>query len=54
MPDEPIRLRPIEEADLEILRRFDTDPSSRALPVVRLPQPAYPPTPLGGGWLARP
>jgi hypothetical protein len=25
MPDEPIRLRPIEEADLDILRRFDTD-----------------------------
>ena len=29
MPDEPVRLRPIEEADLDILRRFDTDPSSR-------------------------
>jgi RimJ/RimL family protein N-acetyltransferase len=29
MPDEPIRLRPIEEADLDILRRFDTDPSTR-------------------------
>jgi RimJ/RimL family protein N-acetyltransferase len=29
MPEEPVRLRPIEEADLETLRRFDTDPSSR-------------------------
>jgi hypothetical protein len=29
MPDEPVRLRPIEEADLDILRRFDTDPSAR-------------------------
>jgi ribosomal-protein-alanine N-acetyltransferase len=29
MPDEPVRLRPIEEADLDTLRRFDTDPSSR-------------------------
>jgi hypothetical protein len=28
-PEEPVRLRPIEEADLDILRRFDTDPSSR-------------------------
>jgi ribosomal-protein-alanine N-acetyltransferase len=29
MPQEPLRLRPIEEADLDPLRRFDTDPSSR-------------------------
>jgi RimJ/RimL family protein N-acetyltransferase len=29
MPDAPIRLRPIEEADLDGLRRFDTDPSTR-------------------------
>jgi Acetyltransferase (GNAT) domain len=29
MPDEPVRLRPIEEADLDSLRRFDIDPSSR-------------------------
>ena len=29
MPDAPVRLRPIEEADLDALRRFDTDPSSR-------------------------
>jgi [ribosomal protein S5]-alanine N-acetyltransferase len=29
MPDEPVRLRPIEEADLDTLRRFDIDPSSR-------------------------
>jgi ribosomal-protein-alanine N-acetyltransferase len=29
MPEDPVRLRPIEEADLDILRRFDTDPSSR-------------------------
>jgi ribosomal-protein-alanine N-acetyltransferase len=29
MSDAPIRLRPIEEADLDTLRRFDTDPSSR-------------------------
>jgi [ribosomal protein S5]-alanine N-acetyltransferase len=29
MPDQPVRLRPIEEADLDTLRRFDTDPSSR-------------------------
>jgi [ribosomal protein S5]-alanine N-acetyltransferase len=28
MSEEPIRLRPIEEADLDPLRRFDTDPSS--------------------------
>jgi RimJ/RimL family protein N-acetyltransferase len=25
MPDEPVRLRPIEEADLDLLSRFDTD-----------------------------
>jgi [ribosomal protein S5]-alanine N-acetyltransferase len=29
MPEEPVRLRPIEEADLDALRRFDVDPSSR-------------------------
>ena len=29
MPDVPVRLRPIEGADLDVLRRFDTDPSSR-------------------------
>jgi ribosomal-protein-alanine N-acetyltransferase len=29
MPDEPVRLRPIEEADLDTLRRFDIDPSTR-------------------------
>jgi len=29
MPDDPVRLRPIEEADLDTLRRFDTDPSTR-------------------------
>jgi [ribosomal protein S5]-alanine N-acetyltransferase len=29
MPEEPVRLRPIEEADLDALRRFDIDPSSR-------------------------
>jgi ribosomal-protein-alanine N-acetyltransferase len=29
MPEEPVRLRPIEEADLDTLGRFDTDPSAR-------------------------
>jgi [ribosomal protein S5]-alanine N-acetyltransferase len=29
MPDQPLRLRPIEEADLDLLRRFDTDSSSK-------------------------
>jgi [ribosomal protein S5]-alanine N-acetyltransferase len=29
MSEEPVRLRPIEEADLDTLRRFDTDPSTR-------------------------
>jgi [ribosomal protein S5]-alanine N-acetyltransferase len=29
MPDVPVRLRPIGEADLDLLSRFDTDPSSR-------------------------
>jgi [ribosomal protein S5]-alanine N-acetyltransferase len=29
MPEEPVRLRPIEEADLDTLRQFDTDPSAR-------------------------
>jgi ribosomal-protein-alanine N-acetyltransferase len=29
MPEEPLRLRPIEEADLVTLRRFDTDPPAR-------------------------
>jgi len=29
MPDEPLRLRPIEEADLDVLSRLDTDPSTR-------------------------
>ena len=29
MPDELVRLRPIEEADLDTLRRFDTEPSAR-------------------------
>jgi RimJ/RimL family protein N-acetyltransferase len=28
MPDDPIRLRPIEEADLNLLRRLDTDPAA--------------------------
>jgi [ribosomal protein S5]-alanine N-acetyltransferase len=29
MSEEPLRLRPIKEADLDPLRRFDTDPSTR-------------------------
>jgi [ribosomal protein S5]-alanine N-acetyltransferase len=29
MPDAPVRLRPIEAADLDPLGRFDTDPSTR-------------------------
>jgi hypothetical protein len=29
MLEEPVRLRPIEEADLDPLRRFDIDPSSK-------------------------
>ena len=29
MPDEHVRLRPIEEADLDSLRRLDVDPGSR-------------------------
>jgi ribosomal-protein-alanine N-acetyltransferase len=29
MSEEPVRLRPIEEADLDTLRRFDIDPSTR-------------------------
>ncbi|HKO83071.1 MAG TPA: GNAT family protein [Actinomycetota bacterium] len=29
MPEESVRLRPIEEADLDTLRRSDSDPSSR-------------------------
>jgi len=29
MADGPVRLRPIEEADLDVLRRFDIDPSTR-------------------------
>ena len=29
MPDDPVRLRPIEEADLNLLRRLDTDPAAR-------------------------
>ena len=28
MADEPVRLRPIEEADLDLLSRFDTDPAA--------------------------
>jgi [ribosomal protein S5]-alanine N-acetyltransferase len=28
MPDDPVRLRPIEEADLNLLRRLDTDPAA--------------------------
>ena len=28
MPDEPVRLRPIEEADLDLLSRVDTDPAA--------------------------
>ena len=28
MPEEPVRLRPIEQADLDVLRRLDTDPSA--------------------------
>ena len=26
MPEEPVRLRPIEQGDLDVLRRLDTDP----------------------------
>ena len=39
MPDEPIRLRPIEEADLNLLHRLDTDPAASppAVRVDRLP-----------------
>ena len=29
MPDDPVRLRPIEEPDLDLLSRLDTDPGSR-------------------------
>jgi ribosomal-protein-alanine N-acetyltransferase len=28
MPDDPVRLRPIEEADLNLLRRLNTDPAA--------------------------
>ncbi len=28
MPDHTVRLRPIEEADLDLLSRFDTDPAA--------------------------
>jgi [ribosomal protein S5]-alanine N-acetyltransferase len=28
MPDAPVQLRPIQEADLELLGRFDTDPAA--------------------------
>jgi ribosomal-protein-alanine N-acetyltransferase len=28
MPEEPVRLRPIEQAGLDVLRRLDTDPSA--------------------------
>jgi [ribosomal protein S5]-alanine N-acetyltransferase len=28
MPNDPVRLRPIEEADLNLLRRLDTDPAA--------------------------
>ena len=28
MPDEPVRLRPIEEADLDLLSQLDTDPAA--------------------------
>jgi ribosomal-protein-alanine N-acetyltransferase len=41
MLEEPVRLRPIEEADLDPLRRFDIDPSSKGpylLSVFRSPQ----------------
>jgi len=53
MPDEPVRLRPIEEAGLDLLSRFDTDPAaSRSRD--RLPRPGRPPAPLGTGRLDRP
>jgi ribosomal-protein-alanine N-acetyltransferase len=29
MPEEPVRLRPIQQADLDVLGRLDTDPSAR-------------------------
>jgi hypothetical protein len=29
MSEEPLRLRPFKEADLDPVRRFDTDPSTR-------------------------
>jgi hypothetical protein len=32
MREKPVRLRPIEEADLDALRRLDTDPSVSELP----------------------
>jgi hypothetical protein len=28
MPHDPVRLRPIEEADLDVLSRLDTDPTA--------------------------
>ncbi len=30
MPEEPVRLRPIEQADLDLLSRFDNDPAASA------------------------
>ena len=40
MPDEPVRLRPIEEADLDLLSRPDTDSAaSQPFEVDRLPRP---------------
>ena len=28
MPDDPVRLRPIQETDLDLLSRLDTDPEA--------------------------
>jgi hypothetical protein len=48
MPDVPVRLRPIEETDLELLSRFDTDPAaSQPFGWTGFPDPRRPPAPLG-------
>jgi hypothetical protein len=50
MTDELVRLRPIEEADLELLSRFDTDPAaSQPFEWTGFPQSPRPPAPLGTG-----
>jgi hypothetical protein len=44
----------IQEADLDLLSRFDTDRGQPAVRMDQFPQPTRPPEPLGAGRMDQP